>query len=49
MAASVWMRLFSWSEADPPPALMCRLRPEMIPVVTVSENSPSGLPMAIAS
>ena len=51
MAASVWIRLFSCSELDviESPATIWRPRPEITPVVTVFSNSPSGLPMAIAS
>ena len=51
MAASVWIRLFSCSELVWVllPATIWRPSPETMPVVTVFSNSPSGLPMAIAS
>ena len=44
MAVSVWMRFVS----VPPSTSMVRPTAEMIPLVTESVNSPSGLPMAMA-
>ena len=45
IAVSVWMRLVRTS---PVSTGMLRPSAEMIPLVTESVNSPSGLPMAIA-
>ena len=44
IAVSVWMRLDRW----PPSTSMSRPSAEMMPLVTESENWPSGLPIAIA-
>ena len=44
IAVSVWIRLSRW----PPSTSMLRPSAEMMPLVTESENWPSGLPMAIA-